>query len=513
MKRVIARDAVPENPPGAGTFSNAAWSRPSFEDFAREMKLDGSFDSQSADVRGRIARFFAHADSLPPASFSDLSLPHHEPATGATNLPAVRNALARIDQTSMSGADKAAAKAHLEAHLEAAKKDELQNHDALARRLAKNGRFIDTAVFAKDARVEETDDFWVIPDSVFSQPGVYNNALREKQGLADSWILANGVPIVHDHPDPGNGLEGMVDSLGEVAGFTDNARFDDQGRILVDAYLLKRSIDGLAITPEGVKRNGLVVAALRAGADVETSPGYVCDVQPAAGELDGAEYDQVRTGFVWDHYAIVPRGACSASAGCGLGKGQTHDHAASGAPSAAPGKDGNKMPAGQQDCNQDELQRRLKDAEARADAAEKAVKASADARAALDQDMNAKLDALAKRLDETTAKAAAADKARVDAKRAELATLTNVDAAKLPEMTEAALDFAITRERTFHASGRADGTRHRGAAGDAKPEAGIVMTENGMTVADWGEAVTAARAASGVRTSPPKWGGVGGGAN
>ena len=54
-----------------------------------------------------------------PETKAAYALPHHGPRMGSPAvLPAVRNALARLPQSRIPDADKAAVEAHLQAHLE-----------------------------------------------------------------------------------------------------------------------------------------------------------------------------------------------------------------------------------------------------------------------------------------------------------------------------------------------------------------------------------------------------------
>jgi HK97 family phage prohead protease len=105
---LIGAKTVPGNPGNAKAPKDAAWSAPSLADFTSKAWGDLSDSEKNA-----IARHFAWADELPPKSFGDLKLPHHNP-DGAVVFRGVVAAAGRLDQT--QGVDAAAVRAHLEAH-------------------------------------------------------------------------------------------------------------------------------------------------------------------------------------------------------------------------------------------------------------------------------------------------------------------------------------------------------------------------------------------------------------
>ena len=56
---------------------------------------------------------------MPPATFGDLSLPHHDPNTGSVNFRGCVAIAGRLNQTNIPKADLPAVKAHMRAHYEA----------------------------------------------------------------------------------------------------------------------------------------------------------------------------------------------------------------------------------------------------------------------------------------------------------------------------------------------------------------------------------------------------------
>lgn len=351
----------------------------------------------------------------------------------------------------------------------------------------------DTVRVRADAvKVEETADEWIVRDTVLTKDGVMNGARKLKEELARTWRTFEHRATVHEHPDPL--MEGgIVIDLRRMGGLVRNVRFrPEDGAIVGDVHLQRRATAGLDVTEENVKRNERVIAALRAGQEVEVSIGFWSrdEYLLAPQKLGDVEYDRIQREIIGDHLAIVPLGACSWAAGCGLGRAQKSDvHAPRGSARGQAKTDMEKtnMCEPGSDCaNQRKaMEARVEAAEKRAVAAEEAAK-KGDARFA----------ALEAGLKTVTENAAKLEKARVDAKRAELAELTGAKLDELPALDEPGLDFAIKREREYR--GRADGTRvHRGAAAgaDGKPEVvdGIAATPYGFTVVDAKAAVKAAK--------------------
>ncbi len=86
----------------------------------REAEWDGPAAVASAPNDKRVLRYM-HAwwSGEDPDEKESYKLPHHAPQKGsAANLPAVRNALARLPVTDMPAKDVAKAERHLRRHLE-----------------------------------------------------------------------------------------------------------------------------------------------------------------------------------------------------------------------------------------------------------------------------------------------------------------------------------------------------------------------------------------------------------
>lgn len=325
------------------------------------------------------------------------------------------------------------------------------------------------------AKVEETPDYWIVPDTVLTRDGVMNGARKSKEELARTWMTFQNTLFTHDHP----GMEefGLVIDLRRIGGWVDNVRFNDQtGDVVGDVYLCKASQPGFAVTETNIARNKDLVTRLNKGEQAEVSIGFFSTDEYLAspGDYNGMPYDRIQREIIANHLASVPFGACSWEQGCGLGRGQgdaafCQNHRAMHDARLQTDKETHTM------CNDQEKKQildRLMAAEQRADAAEKANKATADALAVLQT------------------KTKSADDARIAGKREDLAKLTGTKAEALPAMDEVALDFTIARELKYR--GRTDTTRHThrdGAEGQAEVVDGIAATPHGFTVVDTKAAV------------------------
>lgn len=92
----------------------AAWSAPVLGDFT-----DQPWGELGAGEKRRIAGHYAWAEAVPPATFGDLKLPHHEAAGGKVVLRGVVAAAGRLNQVDIPAGDLAAVKAHLARHYRA----------------------------------------------------------------------------------------------------------------------------------------------------------------------------------------------------------------------------------------------------------------------------------------------------------------------------------------------------------------------------------------------------------
>lgn len=111
---LVEAGSVPSDVSKTKADEKQAWSAPTLADFT-----DKSWGDLSASERRRIAGHYAWSASMPPESFGDLKLPHHNPKGGAVVWRGVANALARLPQTDLPASDKGAVLAHLQAHARA----------------------------------------------------------------------------------------------------------------------------------------------------------------------------------------------------------------------------------------------------------------------------------------------------------------------------------------------------------------------------------------------------------
>lgn len=174
--------------------------------------------------------------------------------------------------------------------------------------------------------VEETPDYWIIPDSVLTRAGVRNHALRPWDEWEKTARLWEGVPIVYPHPQGDVVTSG---DLASVGGFVRNLRLDDaKQRLVVDYWLAKHSTAGFQVSPQAAAHNRETVDRFLRGERIDSSPGYLARREPRPGVLDGQSFDHVKRDIRPDHLAILgvggnrDVGACSWVHGCGPGRAQ-----------------------------------------------------------------------------------------------------------------------------------------------------------------------------------------------
>jgi hypothetical protein len=185
-----------------------------------------------------------------------------------------------------------------------------------------------SSIDADEARVEETEDWWIIRDNVVTQNGVYDGLHRPPDVMEDNWRLYDGTPVTHGHPTS------IVQSLDEVAGKTVNTRLDRvtgddthpsivEVRVIADYKLAKHTdVDGLRTTDALVEQNRDTVQRLRDGDGVDNSQGYVLQARRDAGSLEGEAYEQVAEEWIPNHIALLldREGACTWEDGCGVAR-------------------------------------------------------------------------------------------------------------------------------------------------------------------------------------------------
>lgn len=90
---------------------DASWSGLTLQDFTNQ-----SWDALDEAERRRIAGFFAWAAEMPPSTFGDLKLGHHDPGSGRVNWRGLVAATGRLNQTDIPAADMPAVMRHLRGH-------------------------------------------------------------------------------------------------------------------------------------------------------------------------------------------------------------------------------------------------------------------------------------------------------------------------------------------------------------------------------------------------------------
>lgn len=319
-------------------------------------------------------------------------------------------------------------------------------------------------------KVDETDDFYVIEQSVATRPGVFNRALREKDELAKSWGFLEGVPIGVNHPPEDEVHHGLLYVYPEeVHGFVADVKFDDKsGAVSYSAFFFKRvDTPGYHTTPEIVAQNKAIATAIKGGAAIDNSPGYLSRVVSTKGTQDGREYEEIRRDFMFYHLAIVPQGACGWSDVCGLGRGaadssQESDTVTGQAPLNPP------KPAGDCAGTHAELDALRAKASRVDDLEKKAAKADA-------------LETELKTLREAQQKM---DAERLAQKRSQLAEVRKVDAKTFEAYPEAVLDAELALAKKTQPASAGDASREaRADNADFTPARDSV--QSGMTVGAW----------------------------
>lgn len=103
--------AAPSHPWSYGKDETGKWVKPSLESFT-----DQSWGDLSDKEIRNIAGHYAYAAELPPKKFGDLKFPHHDPKTHDVVWNGVANAMARLNQSSISDDDKKQVYKHLVKH-------------------------------------------------------------------------------------------------------------------------------------------------------------------------------------------------------------------------------------------------------------------------------------------------------------------------------------------------------------------------------------------------------------
>ena len=111
----LAQRVVPDNiSTEVDEDRRAEWAKPTLEEFTSSEWAELS-DSERDDIAGH----FTWSPTMPPETFTSLSLPHHRAADGKVVWRGLTAAAARLDQTDLPDSAMGAVRAHLAAHYRA----------------------------------------------------------------------------------------------------------------------------------------------------------------------------------------------------------------------------------------------------------------------------------------------------------------------------------------------------------------------------------------------------------
>jgi len=115
LKEGIKMGVVPKHPWKYGKDAESSWSKPNLSDFTSKR-----WDELSDAEKRTIAGHFAWAEKMPPETYGQLKLPHHDPKSHAVVWNGVRAAMAALmgarGGVNIPSADKKKVYSHLSAH-------------------------------------------------------------------------------------------------------------------------------------------------------------------------------------------------------------------------------------------------------------------------------------------------------------------------------------------------------------------------------------------------------------
>lgn len=161
--------------------------------------------------------------------------------------------------------------------------------------------YLDSGSEFEEFHYDEEKGMLIIP-AVIAKPMIYHyedyDVLRTAEELELTVpAVKRGVPVTRAHPSVG-----VVTDQNEILGWVADAKYQD---------------DELQTMLEITDKE--LIADIRSGKLREVSPGHFSDLDfSASGELNGVHYDATQRNIVVDHVAIVPKGRCNTSDGCGL---------------------------------------------------------------------------------------------------------------------------------------------------------------------------------------------------
>ena len=179
LDAVLKKGVVPNNPSGYGLEDpNKPWNAPTLSDFT-----DKKFDELSDSEKMKIAKHFAWAAKMPPETFGDLKLPHHDPKTGNVNKHAVDNAMARLDQANIDNKD--AVRRHLENHQKefGEKVVNMETEEKMVEDVEESTEEVQEEEQVEEKTVEETVEDQEMPDSVDEEEEMEEEQMAEEEEM------------------------------------------------------------------------------------------------------------------------------------------------------------------------------------------------------------------------------------------------------------------------------------------------------------------------------------------
>jgi len=281
---------------------NAVWSTKYVNDLPDSAFLhveSGGKKDEEGKTTPRTLRHFPYKDQ-----------------NGEVDLPHLRNALARIPQSSLSQAVKDKTTAKAEKILEEQKKKATTN------------QFCVVTLNLQGAKISyrklQGNQYLVVP-MVMLVEGVHAGSngplLYLGEDLSKTPEIWNHKPVVVYHPqDNGVGISACSPDVLEAqgVGMIMGAKYEG-GKLKAEAWLEEDRLE---------KVDDRVLEALRNGEMIELSTGLYTDVESTEGDWNGEKYVAIARNYRPDHLAILPDlvGACSIAKGGGLLRNeQSHD--------------------------------------------------------------------------------------------------------------------------------------------------------------------------------------------
>jgi hypothetical protein len=210
-KEVIVKGVSPSSVSSEKADENTPWSAPSLKDFT-----DKSWGDLTASEKSNIGRHYAWAAEMPPATFGDLKLPHHQASNGYVVWNGVRAAMGALlgarGGVSIPSADKSAVHAHLSGHYKQFGKEPPALKDYTEEELK--------PLFSDEA--SDTERATVVANREAAQ--LLRGVLKQVAASADSGTLANLIEIIESAAEI---IESAAEELETELGIEDDMTPDE----------------------------------------------------------------------------------------------------------------------------------------------------------------------------------------------------------------------------------------------------------------------------------------------